>query len=125
MIAAVGGKVAIRATYRGTDKADSSRHAGYQDLAAALVCLCGRAPRDERVQLGSVYIVPAQNECFDAAAALWVQASECPAAWTRCCRRSYGAGLPKAGRALELPGAGRSRLGRSTTPFPTGDDQAN
>ena len=33
---------------------------------------------DERVQLGCVYIVPAHKQGFDAAAALWVRASEVP-----------------------------------------------
>jgi hypothetical protein len=31
---------------------------------------------DERVQLGCVYIVPSEKQGFDAAAALWVRASE-------------------------------------------------
>jgi len=33
---------------------------------------------DERVQLGCVYIVPSKKQGFDAAAALWVRASEVP-----------------------------------------------
>jgi hypothetical protein len=31
---------------------------------------------DERVQLGCVYVVPSHKQGFDAAAALWVRASE-------------------------------------------------
>jgi hypothetical protein len=33
---------------------------------------------DERVQLGCVYIVPSEKQGVDAAAALWVRASEVP-----------------------------------------------
>jgi hypothetical protein len=50
--------------------------------------------------------------------------ARCPAAWTRCCMRPCGVGLPSAGRFLGLPGLAGSCHGMSTTRCPTGNRQA-
>jgi hypothetical protein len=79
---------------------------------------------DERVQLGCVYIVPPTSKALTPRLPCGSGPVRCPAAWTKSCMEPCGAGLPSVGRSPGSPGQDESCHGRSTTPCPTGDRQA-
>jgi hypothetical protein len=96
------------ARHEPTSTADSSRHAGYRDLRSARLPMrscaasaCSSAPYTSS---------PPRTNALTPRPPCGSEPVRCPAAWTRCCMPSYGAGLPRAGRALELPGAAGAAL---------------